>query len=303
MTTMPDLFLGFAERRIAVPGAEIFARVGGSGPPLLLLHGYPQTHHCWHRIATRLAERHTVVVADLRGYGASSVPEPDGNHAAYSKRQMAMDMVAVMDALGHGRFTVAGHDRGGRVAYRMALDHPAAVSRLLVLDIIMTAHVWRGMDWRIAIRSYHWPFLAQPHPLPETLIATDPQFYADHTIASWSLRKDLSAFHPGALAHYRALLADPLRVRAVCEDYRAGATIDRELDEVDLAGERRITCPLLALWGKAYVGSSAASPIDLWREIADDVRGEEIPAGHFLAEEAPEATLAAILAFLDVDAA
>ncbi len=298
MTTTSDLFPGFAARRVAVPGAEIFARIGGSGPPLLLLHGYPQTHHCWHRVAGRLAERHTVVAADLRGYGASSIPEPDPEHLTYSKRRMAADMVAVMATLGHERFAVAGHDRGGRVAYRLALDQPARVSRLIVLDIVMTAQVWRSMDRGSAIKSYHWPFLAQPHPLPETLISSNPAFYADWTLASWTLARDLSVFDPAVLAQYRALIADPARVRAICEDYRAGAGIDRELDEADLAAGRRIDCPLLALWGTDYVGRGASGPLDLWREIADDVTGVAVEAGHFLAEEAPEPVLAAMLKFL-----
>jgi haloacetate dehalogenase len=302
MSPAHDLFAGFAVRRIAVPGVEIFARIGGAGPPLLLLHGYPQTHHCWHAVAGRLAEHRTVVAADLRGYGASSVPEVDPAHHAYSKRQMAADMVALMRALGHDRFAVAGHDRGGRVAYRMALDHPGAVTRLLALDIVMTAQVWRGMDQAVAIKSYHWPFLAQPHPLPETLINANPAFYADWTLASWTRPRNLSCFAPAALERYRALLADPARVRAVCEDYRAGATVDRELDEGDLAAGRRIACPMLALWGSDYVGRGAASPLALWREIADDVSGEAIEAGHFLAEEAPEATVSAMLAFLAKEA-
>jgi haloacetate dehalogenase len=264
----------------------------------LLLHGYPQTHHCWHRLAPALAASHTVVAADLRGYGASSVPVPDPRHEAYAKRRMAEDMVAAMAALGHRRFTVAGHDRGARVAYRMALDQPASVARLVALDVVPTAFVWRGMDWAVAIKSYHWPFLAQPFPLPETLIAANPAFYVDWTLASWTKANDLACFDATALAHYRALLAEPGRLRAVCEDYRAGATVDRELDEADLAAGHRIACPTLALWGSDYVGKSASSPREAWRQLASDVTGEGIDAGHFLAEENPQATLAALTAFL-----
>ena len=296
---LPDLFPGFESRTTSVGEVEIFARTGGSGPPLLLLHGYPQTHACWHKVAPSLAERFTVVAMDLRGYGQSAVPEPADDHSTYSKRAMARDAVGLMAALGFPRFHLAGHDRGGRVAYRLALDHPAVVERLAVLDIVTTAHVWRGMDWSVAIKSYHWPFLAQPHPLPERLISAEPQLYADWTLASWTLGRDLGAFDPGALAHYRALVGDSRRVRAFCEDYRAGATIDRDLDEADLAAGHKIGCPVLALWGTDYVGKSAASPLDLWREIAADVRGQPIKAGHFLAEEAPEETAAALLGFFE----
>lgn len=298
MAALPDLFPGFDSRVIEVPGAEIFARIGGAGPPLLLLHGYPQTHVCWHRIAPGLATRFTVVAADLRGYGESSVPEPDAGHRAYSKRRMGEDALALMAALGHPRFRIAGHDRGARVAYRLALDHAMAIERLAVLDIVPTAFVWRGMDWRAAIKSYHWPFLAQPHPLPETLIAAAPETYVDRTLASWTKDRTLGCFDARALRHYRALLTDPKRVRAVCEDYRAGATIDRDLDEEDLAAGRRIAAPTLALWGEDYVGKANESPLALWRLIADDVAGAAIPAGHFLAEEQPEPTLRHLLAFL-----
>lgn len=298
MPHAPDLFPGFASRRIALDGVVIFARTGGNGPPLLLLHGYPQTHHCWHRIAGRLAERMTVVVADLRGYGQSSIPPADETHSVYAKRTMAKDAIGLMRALGHARFAVAGHDRGGRVAYRAALDHPQAIAKLAVLDIIPTALVWKHMGWEAAIKAYHWPFLAQPHPMPETLIAADPRMYAEWTIRSWTGDKSLRHFDPTALAAYTAQLNEPGRIRAVCEDYRAGATIDRELDESDLAAGKTIACPVLALWGTDYTGGGAESPLELWRPLAPNVTGTAIPAGHFLAEEAPEETLAPLLDFL-----
>jgi haloacetate dehalogenase len=297
MTSPPDLFPGFASHRVDTGEAEIFARIGGSGPPLLLLHGYPQTHHCWHKIAPRLAERLTVVAADLRGYGQSSIPAPDPEHRVYSKRAMAADAVALMRALGHSRFAIAGHDRGGRVAYRAALDHPATITRLGMLDILPTAMVWRGMDRAVAIDAYHWLFLAQPHPLPETLIASHPAMYAEWTLASWTADRSLACFDPTALAAYRGLLGEPGRLRAVCEDYRAGATIDREIDEADLAQGRRISMPSLALWGTGYVGQAAASPLDLWRPLAPGVVGTAVVSGHFLAEEAPEETLRNLLDF------
>ena len=302
MTCAPDLFPGFDTRRIALDGVEIFARVGGAGPPLLLQHGYPQTHHSWHRIAPRLSQHMTVVAADLRGYGASSVPPADDRHRAYAKRTMAKDAVALMRALGFDRFAIAGHDRGGRVAYRTALDHPNVITRAVLLDILPTALVWRDMDWQGAIKSYHWPFLAQPYPLPETLIAAAPEMYVEWTIRSWTADKSLRHFHPDALAAYRRLLTDPARVRAVCEDYRAGAAIDRELDEADLAAGRTIAAPCLVLWGTDYVGQAAASPLDLWRPLAPHVAGTAIPAGHFLAEESPDATLEQMLTFLAGDA-
>jgi haloacetate dehalogenase len=298
MTRSSDLFPGFATRRIGLDGVEIFARIGGSGPPLLLLHGYPQTHHCWHRIAPRLARHMTVVCADLRGYGQSSIPAADDGHIAYSKRQMAKDAVGLMRSLGHDRFAIAGHDRGGRVAYRAALDHADAITRLAVLDILPTATVWQGMDREVALDAYHWLFLAQPAPLPETLIGADPAMYADWTIRSWTADKSLRHFHPSALEAYRGQLAEPGRRRAICEDYRAGAGIDRELDEADIARGHTIAMPALALWGEDYVGKTGQSPLELWRPLVPDMLGRAIQSGHFLAEEAPEETLAPLLAFL-----
>jgi len=296
MSPLPDLFPGFAERRIrTAPDVEIHLRAGGSGPPLLLLHGYPQTHAMWHKLAPELARHATLVVADLRGYGASSAPPGDAEHTAYAKRAMAQDCLAVMRALGHARFAVAGHDRGARVAYRLALDHPEAIAKLAVLDIVPTGEVWRRANAEWAIRAYHWPFLAQPRPMPETLIGKDPVYYADHTLASWTRSGDLSPFAADALQHYRALLQDPARVHAVCEDYRAGATIDRALDDADIAAGRRIGCPTLVLYASHYL---AGSPLDIWRAWCTDVAGAAIPSGHFLAEENPNDTLAALLPFL-----
>jgi len=303
MSETRDLFPGFATHRIVHDGVTLHARVGGSGPPLVLLHGYPQTHVCWHRVAPKLAETHTIVAMDLRGYGASSAPDgggaTDAGHAVYSKRAMARDVVAVMAALGHARFAVMGHDRGARVAYRLALDSPEAITRLVLLDILPTVEQWDNMRWQSAMRAYHWAFLAQPAPLPETLIAGAPAYYVDHTLASWTRDGTLAALEPAALAHYRALLADPARAHAVCEDYRAGATYDREADAVDRAADRRITTPTLLLWGSDYLGRGAVNPLDIWRRWCTDVRGEAIVSGHFLVEENPEAVLAAVGSFLD----
>lgn len=299
--TLPDLFPGFATERIAHDGLIFYMRIGGAGPPLVCLHGYPQTHACWHRVASRLAERHTVIAMDLRGYGASSAPSGDAGHQRYSKRAMARDVVAVMAALGHTRFHVLGHDRGARVAYRLALDTPDAIDRLVVLDILPTVDVWDAIRWQSALKSYHWAFLAQPHPMPETLISAAPHLYVDHTLASWTRDKTLAAFDPSALAHYRALLTDPARVHAVCEDYRAGATFDRTLDAADRDAGRTIRAPTLLLWGSDYIGKGSVDPIIVWRSWAPDVTGTEIVSGHFLVEENPDAVLAAVMPFLGAE--
>jgi haloacetate dehalogenase len=289
-------FAGFSTQDFALGEATIHARVGGSGPPLLLLHGYPQSHRMWARVAPTLAKRFTVVAPDLRGYGRSSAP-PSHNGERYSKRVMAKDAVALMQALGHETFALAGHDRGGRVAYRLALDHPEVVTKIAVLDIVPTGEMWAGMDAARAMTVYHWMFLAQPEPLPETLISAAPQVYLDHTLASWTGAKSLASFAPEALEAYRAAFREPARVHATCEDYRAGATIDRALDDADRAAGRKIAAPLLALWGGAGIPARGESPLDVWRRWAVHVSGQAIEGGHFLPEEAPEATAAALAAF------
>ena len=299
MSDLPDLFPGFAKRRIeTADGIEIHLRTGGSGPPLLLLHGYPQTHVMWHRMAPELARHCTLVIPDLRGYGASSAPLGDEEHLTYSKRAMAEDGLIVMRELGHRRFMVAGHDRGGRVAYRLALDHPEAVTALVPVDIIPTAEVWRRMTAESAVRGYHWQFLAQPFPLPETLIGKDPVYYLEHTLRSWTGSRDLTPFSPGAMAHYRAQVQDPARVHAFCEDYRAGAGIDRTLDEADLAAGRKIACPTLVLHGSSYL---KGSPLEVWRTWCTNVGAAAVTSGHFLAEENPTDTLAALVPFIEAN--
>ena len=294
--TPPDLFPGFDSRFVDAGEVRLFARVGGAGPPLLLLHGFPQTHVEWRRIAGPLAKRFTVVAPDLRGYGASDAPASQRGEG-YAKRVMARDAVALMRALGFDRFRLAGHDRGGRVAYRLALDHPQAVEALAVLDIVPTAEMWAGMDAARALQVYHWSFLAQPAPLPERLLERDDGGWLDHTLASWTATKSLACFEPAALAHYRAFFAEPARIHACCEDYRAGATLDRAADETDRAAGRKISAPLLALWGAAGIPAAGASPLDVWRRWATDVRGAAIDSGHFLPEENPEATRDALLGF------
>lgn len=267
--------------------------IGGSGPPVLLLHGYPQTHAMWHAVAPVLARDLTVVAADLRGYGDSSKPESGEDHAGYSKRAMAEDQVEVMAALGFDSFAVVGHDRGGRVAHRMALDHPGLVTRLAVLDIVPTHTVFSNVSKALATDYYHWFFLIQPYDFPERLIGADPDYYLEHKLGGWSAGD--RSFSPEAVAEYRRCFRDPATIHASCEDYRAAASIDLEHDEADL--DRRIDCPLLALWGDR--GRIALFDIrDTWRDRASDVHGRALSCGHFPAEEAPEETADELVAFL-----
>ncbi|WP_230534350.1 alpha/beta fold hydrolase [Microvirga roseola] len=284
------MFENFTLRRITTFEAVINLRYGGSGPPVLLLHGHPQTHVMWHRVAPRLAEEYTVVCADLRGYGDSSKPQTTSDHQPYSKRSMARDQVEVMRALGFERFAVVGHDRGGRCAYRMALDHPERVLGLSVLDILPTSEHYRRTDMAFAMGYWHWFFLPQPHPLPETLISADPDaFY---------LRRGRSMFDEAALAEYRRCFTDPATIHAMCEDYRAGATIDMRLDETDRQAGRRIACPVQALWGLKNGLAQWYDVLAVWRDWAYHVEGHGIDCGHYLAEEAPDETLTALRAFL-----
>lgn len=294
-----DLFPDFEELTLEGDGADIHLRMGGGGPPLLLLHGFPQTHAMWHQVAPALARQFTVVAADLRGYGKSSFVEPDVENYAYSKRAMGRDMLKVMSGLGFQRFAVAGHDRGGRVAYRMALDHPKAVGRLAVLDIVPTHAMWSGLTKSVALRTYHWSFLAQPHPLPETLIEPVARDYLDYTLASWTAAGTLSAFSAAALEAYRESFERPDAIRAACGDYRAGASYDFQADAADLGAGRRIAAPLLAVWGShGFHLDRRATPLDVWRAWADDVQGGPVSAGHFVAEENPDALMDMLLPFL-----
>jgi len=284
-----ELFPGFAVRRIHANGVDIHCVVGGSGPPLLLLHGYPQTHAMWHRIAPALAQHYTVVCPDLRGYGDSGKAASDATHAAYSKRAMAQDMVDVMRALGFARFRAAGHDRGGRVAHRLCVDHAAAVERVAVLDISPTRTMFAGTNQGFATAYYHWFFLIQPFDLPEKLIGADPLYYLHRKIGGWGT--GLQHFDPRALAEYERCFADTATIHATCEDYRAAASIDLEHDDADVAAGRKVVCPLLVLWGEKGVVNRLFDPLRDWGAVALDVRGRTLPTGHFLAEEAPEETL------------
>lgn len=293
------MFEGFTETMISGDGADIFVRIAGSGPPLLLLHGYPQTGAMWAGIAPRLAERFTVVIPDLRGYGRSSAPPNTPDNLSYSKRAMGRDCAAVMQALGHERFHVAGHDRGARVAYRMALDMPERIDRLAVLDIVPVAEVWERMDAAAAMKVYHWLFLAQPAPFPEMLIAADPVMFLDHTIASWTKAQTLDAFDPAALDEYRRAFARPATIGATCNDYRAGSTIDWQLDRDDRNAGHRIAAPTLVLWGYAGIAGEGHDPLAVWRPWCDRLEGHAIDAGHFIVEEAPEATLRSLAGFFE----
>jgi haloacetate dehalogenase len=289
------MFPGFERRRVRSSETEIDLVIGGSGPPLLLVHGYPQTKAMWHKVAPDLAERFTVVAPDLRGYGASGKP-PDGeDSAAYSKRAMARDLVEVMAALGFSSFRLVGHDRGARVCYRLALDHPACVTRLVLLDIVPTYEQFSRVTRTSALGSYHWYFLAQPRGFPERLIGHDPEFFLRHALETWC--QTPGAFTAEAMAEYVTAFRDPAVVHATCEDYRAGATIDFALDEADLKSGRRVECPLLVLWGDRGRPHKRTDVVEIWKRWATDVRGEGLDCGHFIPEEAPAAVTERILAF------
>jgi haloacetate dehalogenase len=299
MGDLADLYPGYASHWIDTSIGKLFARAGGSGAPLLLLHGHPQSNVMWHRVAGDLAARRALVIADLPGYGWSAVPEAQADHAPYTKRAMASAMIELMEALGHARFALAGHDRGGRVGYRLALDNPGRLEKLAVLDIVTTFDMWHGMDARLAQRAWHWTFLSLPAPFPETLIGRDPLFFFDSRAAAGSQEKRVSIFDPRALAHYHAAYQDPTRIHAMCEDYRAGRSTDLADDEADRAAGRRISCPLLALWGTSGLPANAGiDPLAAWRPWAGDLRGGPIDSGHYLAEENPQATAKALLDFL-----
>ncbi|GGB52459.1 haloacetate dehalogenase [Roseibium aquae] len=292
-----DLFPGFDTRHIATDLTDIHCRIGGSGPPMLLLHGYPQTHAMWHLVAPALAEHFTLVLADLPGYGKSGIPPLGADHEAYSKRTMAAAMVTAMDRLGFGRFHLAGHDRGGRVAYRLALDHPQCVEKIAVIDILPTYDYWARLDRAFALRIYHWAFLAQPAPFPETLIGASMIPFLEHTLASWTGAKSLTAFAPSALDHYRTAFRAPGRIAASCEDYRAGAGIDVEHDAQDRASGNKIEAPLRVLWGTTGIAQSGDTPLSAWKNWASDCSGTGLTGGHFLPEENPNDVITDLLTF------
>ena len=289
------MFEAFERRRIDAGEVAINAVTGGSGPPLLLLHGYPQSHVMWRKVAPQLAERFTVVATDLRGYGDSDKPPGNSRHEAYCKRRMAQDQVAVMAALGFATFQVAGHDRGGRVLHRMCLDHPQHIRRAAVLDIVPTHTIFATLNTAVAYGYYHWLFLSQPHDLPERLIGAEPEYYLERKLGHWSA--DTSGFEEAAMAEYRRCFSDPATIHASCEDYRAAVTIDLEHDEADF--DARITCPLLVLWGAKGLMHKNYDVMETWRAKALDTRGRALDCGHFLPEEAPEDTLEEMLGFFE----
>jgi haloacetate dehalogenase len=283
--------------------ARIFVRRAGSGPPVVLLHGFPETQLMWRDVAPRLASRFTIVCADLRGYGRSGCPDSGADHTAYAKRAMARDIVAVMERLGFRRFSIAGHDRGGRVAYRLALDHPDRVDRIAVLDVLPTLEVWERADARFALGFWPWSLLAQPEPLPERLVGAAPDAIVDDALDRWGSARE--AFGPEVRTAYIDALRDPAHVHAICEEYRAAATVDREHDVADRRNGRRIACPLLALWSargplNAWY-TDAGGPLAIWRAWADDVRGGSLDAGHFFPEEIPGDTADTLARFFAME--
>jgi haloacetate dehalogenase len=295
---------GFDAVTVDVGETSLFARRAGEGPPVLLLHGFPETHLMWRDIAPILARRFTVVCADLRGYGRSGCPPSSPDHGPYSKRAMGTDMVRLMARLGFARFMVAGHDRGARVAYRMALDHPASTIKLAVLDAVPTAAAWDRADARLAPAFWPWSLLAQPAPLPERMIEAAAEAVIDNAVAQLGSRSE--AFPADVKAAYSAVLRDPAHVHAICEEYRAAAGLDREHDSHDMALGRRIVCPLLALWsaegGLATWYEDEGGPLRLWRQWCDDVSGHPVDGGHFFPEEHPAETAAALEMFFGGDA-
>ncbi len=293
------MFPGFEQRRFELgDGITINGVVGGSGPPLLLLHGHPQTHAMWHKVAPRLAERFTLVITDLRGYGDSSRPEGRADHGNYSKRAMAADQASVMSALGFNRFLVCGHDRGARVSHRLAVDYPERVEKLVLLDISPTLAMYEQTSKLLATLYFHWFFLIQPRPLPETMIGANPDFYYKSVMGGrWA---GLGVFAPEALAEYSRCWNRPETIHAMCEDYRAAATIDLEHDRADREAGNRIRCPLLVLWGENGVIEQCFKPLLDWGRVGTDVRGHAVPSGHYIPEEIPEVLARELAEFFQV---
>lgn len=293
------LLQDFVSGTAAGDGTDIAYAVGGSGPPLVMLHGFPQTHLMWHKVAPHLARRFNVVLPDLRGYGRSGKPAtaPDlPPHAAYAKRAMAADVVALMEGLGHERFRLVGHDRGARVAHRLAMDHPEGVERLCLMDIVPTRHFYDTVTQATATAYFHWFFLIQPAPFPERYLGHDPEFFLRAFLRGLGPTGD--AFPETVIQEYLKPLRDPATIHALCEDYRAGATLDHRHEGEDAAAGRRIACPTLLLWGARGLVGRAYDPMEVWRPLCADLRGQALPCGHFLPEEDPDGTLAALEAFL-----
>lgn len=290
------MIAGFAHRRVEAAGVTFSVRTAGAGPAVLLLHGYPQTHLVWRHLGPQLARALAVVAPDVKGYGDSDAPPPSPDAANYSKRVLAAELVALMRALGHERFAVVGHDRGARIAYRMAYDHAERVAKLALLDIIPTGAMWAATTRAFAVNTFHWGFLAQPDGLPERLIGADPNFWLTFLCRKWTRN---FAQLEDALPEYQRCFRRPEVIAATCADYRAGATLDDEHDRADLAAGRRIVCPVLAIWSNTFVGQGkSADPLGVWRHYAADVRGFPVSCGHFIPEEAPAAIAEPIAQFL-----
>lgn len=290
------MFEHFTQRRMAVNGTEIACRIAGQGEPLLLLHGHPQTQAIWHKVAPYLTSQFTVVLADLRGYGDSGKPEPDAEHLNYSKREMAQDQFELMAALGFNQFSVVAHDRGARVAHRLALDHPQAVKRLVLMDIAPTLSMYRQTTETFARAYWHWFFLIRPAPLPEALIMADADLYLRSVMGSRSA--GMQPFTEEAYADYLRCLQLDGTARGICEDYRASAGIDLQHDEADVNAGRKVKCPLLVLWGEQGSVGKCFAPLAEWEKVAENVQGEALPCGHYIAEEQPELLLEKVLPFL-----
>ena len=287
------MFEGFEQRQIETSGATINLVTGGSGPPLLLLHGYPQTHVMWHKIAPMLAEDFTVVVPDLRGYGDSGKPKGEPDHSNYAKRAMALDQAEVMQALGHEQFLLVGHDRGARVSHRLTKDHPDRVQKLMTLDIIPTHKMFQIVNKEMATNTYHWFFLIQPFDFPERVIGAD----ADYFLRT-RFQRGNEAFTEEAVDEYARCFCDPEAIHATCEDYRAGASIDLVHDDADF--DNKVNCPMMALWSETgYVGRTQ-DVLAVWREYATNVRGQSLPCGHYIPEEMPNESYSIIKTFLQV---
>lgn len=289
------MFDNFSKQKVNLNGVGINYTTAGSGPPLLLLHGYPQTHVMWHKIAPALSKQFTVVASDLRGYGDSDKPKTDEHHTPYSKREMAKDQVNLMQHLGFDSFFLAGHDRGGRVGHRLALDHPSRVKKLVVMDIAPTFTMYKTTDMEFAKAYFHWFFLIQPYDWPERMLGSDPDYFLIQKFKQWG--KDSDAFTAEALAEYLRCLT-PETIHGSCEDYRASASIDLEHDQIDIDNGKKISCPILCLWGQFGFVGNKYKMLDEWRKWANDVEGYGLPCGHYLPEEEPQKTLGALLDFL-----
>jgi haloacetate dehalogenase len=288
---------GFEYRQMGVDGVSISYAISGAGSPLLLLHGYPENHLIWRDVAPDLARDHTVVLADLRGYGNSGKPAPDSAGLTYSKRSMARDQVRLMRQLGFSQFQLVSHDRGARVGHRLALDHPDAVTRLAVLDIVPTRHVLHNVTANVAIADFHWFFLAAGNGIPERMIADDPGFWV-RSLFGQLIGKGAS-IKPEVMQDYIRCFRDPAMVAASCADYRSALTVDLVHDDETFAAGRKVECPLLVLWGTQGMTGPGSDPIGIWQQYASDVRGHAVPTGHFIPEEAPDLVTAALRGFLD----